>query len=970
MSQLITLVPNSGIQFWDIDLDMEKMPRLVRSFWEEKIGEVPDESGTIPVILRPLHDENGILSDPVTGQIPSPDERYDIGRNQAFALHMNRWMPLPYFQIRAHGQRGEPIYARGPTNWVRGRLTEHPVPAAGRTHRLTLAFDTGLVQPEVNGPYVGLSRKDSEEQKEFAFVAAMEQNSWFLDEVWVGDWLYDSRVEMLTERRRGRAPTADDLENVLEHYACYIVFLAIMDAAGLLPKVKLLMPVSTDAGHPPVMVDLVLDIGNARTCGILIEEHPGQGVNLSDSYPLALRDLSRPELLHDKPFASRVEFSRASFGNEAVSRRSGRRNAFAWPSPMRVGPEAERLAGAGISTQGATGLSSPKRYLWDERLSPQVWRFNGRATDGVTVDPPVGGPLMQYVTDDGTVQRKPGAPAARARFCRAALFTFMLTEIVMQALNQMNAPNHRRSRKYAEQPRRLRSVILTLPPGMPVAEQKRLRTRAQSAVRLAWDLLGWTGTLPEAPVKADLDEATATQIVWLHNEVSLRLQGDAGGLLEMIGRVRPEVGDSPAIRIASIDIGGGTTDLMITTYSLSGPAFVPQQNFRESFKIAGDDVLERIITAIVLPAFEAALGAAGLADPKALVSRKLGQDRGGESEQDRHLRRLFVSQVLEPLGLAILHAYEQTPSRAPTNLVNDTAGALLGGGLAAADRALRYLDAAAQDAGARDFASAQVRLSAESRQVERVTSAVLGPILADLCEVVWTYDCDVVLLSGRPSRMRIVMDMVLAKTPVAPHRIIGMHRYRVGETYPFRDAANRIDDPKTTAAVGAALLAQAEGRLQNFTLRTRGLKMQSTARIIGKMDNNGQIRVRNELLRDLDLDKPPTDDVSFTLEFEMVTQLGFRQLPIERWVTTPLYILEFANPDNAGRMNLPLKVKVQRRAVDDPDNPDPAALEEFRIDEIEDAAGDTQSRNVVTLRLQTIREQDGYWRDTGRLSDI
>ena len=47
--------------------------------------------------------------------------------------------------------------------------------------------------------------------------------------------------------------------------------------------------------------------------------------------------------------------------------------------------------------------------------------------------------------------------------------------------------------------------------------------------------------------------------------------------------------------------------------------------------------------------------------------------------------------------------------------------------------------------------------------------------------------------------------MVLAKAPVAPHRIIGMHRYRVGDKYPFRDAANRIEDPKTTAAVGAAL---------------------------------------------------------------------------------------------------------------------------------------------------------------------
>ena len=32
MTQLITLIPNSGVQFWDIDLDMERLPRLSRSF--------------------------------------------------------------------------------------------------------------------------------------------------------------------------------------------------------------------------------------------------------------------------------------------------------------------------------------------------------------------------------------------------------------------------------------------------------------------------------------------------------------------------------------------------------------------------------------------------------------------------------------------------------------------------------------------------------------------------------------------------------------------------------------------------------------------------------------------------------------------------------------------------------------------------------------------------------------------------
>jgi hypothetical protein len=32
MSRLITLIPNSGVQFWDIDLDVERMPRATSAF--------------------------------------------------------------------------------------------------------------------------------------------------------------------------------------------------------------------------------------------------------------------------------------------------------------------------------------------------------------------------------------------------------------------------------------------------------------------------------------------------------------------------------------------------------------------------------------------------------------------------------------------------------------------------------------------------------------------------------------------------------------------------------------------------------------------------------------------------------------------------------------------------------------------------------------------------------------------------
>ncbi len=677
MTPLITLIPNSGIQFWDVDLNAEAMPRQARTFWEEPLGGPPDANGTARVKLHELvaDAETGQLVEALSRDAPPAEETYPVGARHALEMHIGRWVPLPYFMLLSRSGAGAEAHERGPSNWARGRLVLHPDPKPGRTHRLTLAFDTALLPRDAAAPYVAPAPEDSARSQEFVFVPALAANAWFINEAWVGNWLREMFVEMLTAARGGRALRPEDLARGCEHYARYQVLLGLLGAADLLPRVRLLDVVSANLGYLPVAVDLVLDLGNARTCGILIEEHPGQGMNLSDSYPLALRDLSQPECLHERPFDSRVEFARARFGRDAVSRQSGRASAFNWPSPVRVGPEAMRLAGARLGNEGSTGLSSPKRYLWDTRPATQGWRYNGLGETGAKTDPPVSGPFMALLAEDGSVLRqRRGQPAVRARFSRSSVFTLMLAEILLQALGQMNAPGTRAQRRDAEKPRQLRSLLMTMPPGMPVAEQHILRARAQGAVMLAWDMLGWTGGPTPPRVLANLDEATATQIVWLHNEVTERLQGDAGALMELCGRMRPGIAKTPTLRVASIDIGGGTTDLTVTTYAVLGEAIFPRPDFRESFKIAGDDVLERVITAVALPAFAVALRGAGVADPRALLNRALGQDQGGQSEPERHRRRLFVSMVLEPLGIAILRAYEGIEGRAGGQVLQGTVG--------------------------------------------------------------------------------------------------------------------------------------------------------------------------------------------------------------------------------------------------------------------------------------------------------
>ena len=101
------------------------------------------------------------------------------------------------------------------------------------------------------------------------------------------------------------------------------------------------------------------------------------------------------------------------------------------------------------------------------------------------------------------------------------------------------------------------------------------------------------------------------------------------------------------------------------------------------------------------------------------------------------------------------------------------------------------------------------------------------------------------------------------------------------------------------------------------------------------------------------------------MRFYAPTFVGFRQLPVERWTATPLYYLEFDNPQQASRLQLPLTVTLERA---DPDEGDEARKEDFKIVEIEDAEGDTKPPSIVSLRLQTLKSEAGYWLDTGILA--
>ncbi|MCH3713763.1 virulence factor SrfB, partial [Campylobacter coli] len=70
--------------------------------------------------------------------------------------------------------------------------------------------------------------------------------------------------------------------------------------------------------------------------------------------------------------------------------------------------------------------------------------------------------------------------------------------------------------------------------------------------------------LPKIVIK--WDEATCGQLVYLYTEVVTNFSGYAEEFFDTLAR--REKRDRECITVASLDIGGGTTDLVITDYRL------------------------------------------------------------------------------------------------------------------------------------------------------------------------------------------------------------------------------------------------------------------------------------------------------------------------------------------------------------------------------------------------------------------
>lgn len=477
--QSVTLIANSGVQFLDFGLTPQESAHhgrfvrktangpLLRLDFDLATGRytLPGSTGGQPEVVKPESTQTLHYSLDVLDGV---------------------WLPLPF--LRFNPPR---TFVEGPDNWARVQVRKLAQPdSAGNTHRVTVALDSQLTE---NAP-AALTPNENDLLNGTRFALAWHDNEIadFLDQTWIDGWLRESFMHHVTQHENRSEQEIQLALRNFEYQAHWLNVLTLLGEQLSVPEVKL---VTHTLSTPAIPVDLILDIGNTHTCGVLIEDHGDANDGLRQTAELQVRSLSEPQFLNDPLFTSRLEFSEARFGKQHFSVESGRDDAFIWPSIVRVGDEARKLAMQRMGTEGNSGISSPRRYLWDETPVLHDWRFS--QMNGKTQREPLATafPLMNLMNDDGqplfSLPQDDRLPVFSPQYSRSTLMTHMLCEILAQALGQINSVATRLRLGFPASPRQLRTLILTLPSAMPKQEREIFRLRMFEAIALVWKAMGW-----------------------------------------------------------------------------------------------------------------------------------------------------------------------------------------------------------------------------------------------------------------------------------------------------------------------------------------------------------------------------------------------------------------------------------------------------------------------------------------------
>jgi len=811
------------------------------------------------------------------------------------------------------------------------------------------------------------------------------------------------------------------------------------------PPIDLCIRPATATGGDAKQVHLVVDFGNSRTGGLLLEMS-GEVVQTAQMTPFELINRYHLDAWNESGqwqstkaarwFSSKThwcntpylpatpqvktEYHAVDEPDEAGWFRGGKRKPkqtkvevkvtpplFDDLSQVRMGREADDVTQVmRVDGDIRTGVSSPKRYLWADDaswLEGANWYMADPADrcQGGTYAAMLRGPLLRFIHEDDRDVLISGEELKESdlasetplkpRHAPRSLMTAALYEMLCQAYCYINSPAYRNATGDAGRPREIRTLTLSYPSGMIQEEFRRFEAQARKAIYVFRQSVG--KSQPRTPeLILNIDEASAVHLTYIWSEMRLlgqdprlwfaalaRQHGSAAEasaaappatVTQPAGRrrMRPEMArpttrggseEPPAdseIRIACIDVGGGTTDLMIARYTFEAridDVIRGQVLHQDGISLGGDQLVKRLLEVIIVPALAATLGLEE-EDVQLLFGPEVPRNRELRSQRIQWMNRLLVPLAHAYLGMAADDATVQSVSHTDPEIVDPAV-------VQALQEAVDRLRGPGYYNIAQDLA-----LTLDRAAFEDVVHETFDELLYDFCQRIVDLESDVVLLAGLPSKIAYLQQLVQMYVPLSPSRIVPMYNHYAGNWYPYQDEKGHnpgvIVDPKSPVVVGAAIEFLARhGMLPQFKFEMQRRNLQNS--YYGGVMSDATSGIRDERVLFAPAAEQAREDVT---EFSTSSQrviIGRKLNAGEAAQATPVYVIKANAGGRIGATQLSVKIR-RRRA---------AGTEEESL-EVESVQGTVAGEDAVLgenvhFGWRTLADER-YYLDTGGLDNI
>lgn len=964
---------------WILDLAHEVTTDTNRYFFKKKklseYGFLSEATGSGDIDVSSLADE-GIIPLMIDEDMQCAGEIYKMSfsdKGNTLTFFENKWLPLPYFF-----KRSETKFKFGPLNWSRFMLIPIDSTEQYRRYNVVLAFDTRTV--EQSSKYEECPIFPDQFMTEMKFEVC-KQEFYLMDfcspkQEWeyINDYLFSlvhPNISSVGKIKTGKR---------LSYIASYYLLIDYIAQNELFPKVSLFKDKDTLVKD----VDMVIDIGNSRTTALLVEDNSNfNQVNLLEliDYTNLLKSDSNGTRINSykEPFDMRLAFRKVDFGDFGIQ---GSKQ-FVYPSFVRLGKEANHLihrATESVSNkESLSTMSSPKRYLWDGHKSKDEWNFmvlDGEKDNHILNIPGI----SEHLQSNGQLATN-GTGGQSYHYSRRSLMTFAFLEMLVQAQVQINNNQYRIDRGDMTLPRRIRRMVVTCPTAMSKLEREALVKCANDAVKLLnlfknedyrVDIAPAITTFKDAESKWYYDEATCSQLVYIYGEIGWKYKGACQEFFNLYGK-KAQNSIQPELTIGSLDIGAGTSDLMISRYSYTKgdvTTITPEPLFYDSFYYAGDEMLNELIRKIMFfssnSAFRKKMKGISEMDYRQRMRNFFGPDYTGQTIADRKLRRDFNIQYSIPL----MHYFLDM-------LANDIK-----------DCTVRYSDVFEDcppneriKTGFKKYFSFDLEdLEWEFNKfvVSDVISRAFEPLLKKIATIMYAYNCDIVLLSGRPSSLSPIRNIFLKYYSVSPNRLILLNDYFVGHWYPNKNNTGKAT-AKTIVAMGALVgyYATSLGNLDKFLIDKSQLDKKLKS-VINYIESSREGRPIEYFIT-------PDKNMGELMVSSLPTTLNVRQIGLDSYPSRKLYVIDFnqhkmlerirskAIQDGTSinetqtlakvkeiiddlRLRMPFQLSIERDEDD---------KEKLIITAIVDKKGNELADSNIEINIQSLGADERYWLDTG-----